>query len=104
MEVAHTPGPWKLEISGGHWAQVGAKHWGMVAKVCVGTRINQGAVQSANASLITAAPELLAALRHFVDAFDGDTEEEITRDYGMGTVLRIRKGGVAIARATEQGP
>ena len=62
MKTTHTPGPWHLH---GHdnardCREVILSQWGEVCRVPHG---NDFAIQQANAKLIAAAPELLAALQ-----------------------------------------
>lgn len=56
-QTRHTPGPWQVDPTGGvqtadgHWQICGEGDWG-------------GRISDADACLIAAAPELLAALRY----------------------------------------
>ena len=56
----HTPGPW--EVNGNHRLDICAGNAGVVATVLAPTTVNG----KANARLIAAAPDLLAALEVFV--------------------------------------
>ena len=58
MKTQHTPGPWIVEITGKE-AFVTAEHGGLCAAISVGKANGQ---DKANAHLIAAAPDLLAAL------------------------------------------
>lgn len=71
--VAHTPGPWWIERRLGDELQVNAKHRGEGSSYCVAS-INhwEGEADRANARLIAAAPDLLAALRKAA-AYIGNT-------------------------------
>lgn len=81
MNAKHTPGPWIYDET---WALINAEHGSEIAAVHA-ARGTKGEPQ-ANARLIAAAPDLLAAL---VDAY-----ERLTGDRSM-----IR---AAIAKATGQ--
>lgn len=54
----------------------------------------------ANARLIAAAPDLLAALKSFVDPFDGESVADIVAGYGEATAFRIESAREAIRKAT----
>lgn len=60
MEAKHTPGPW--HVYKGRGLYVDSSTAGLVCKVAE----NRSAEKEANAHLIAAAPELLAALEHMV--------------------------------------
>ena len=56
----HTPGPWRAYVSGGHRWLVTART-GDVARIEVAAAPAAAATEEANARLIAAAPDLLAA-------------------------------------------
>lgn len=64
----HTPGPWRAERTG-PWD--GWDGWEVIAKdgatVCNGLGSQRDPIREANALLIAAAPEMLAALKAIVD-------------------------------------
>lgn len=95
---AHTPGPWRV------WREVGLE----IFPDCSGTRIalvtNEAngpkgitpAMGEANARLIAAAPDLLAALKAFVD--DVTDADHSAHDWSEQVVLK--RARAAIAKAT----
>lgn len=86
----HTPGPW---VSGGHdgrRCELVASTWGTVAAVWP---IGASDQESANARLIAAAPELLAALENIVGLW-ADSEQ----NNGLAQIM-ARDAQTAIARA-----
>lgn len=79
----HTPGPWVIYGSGGPWERdlaIRAPNWGCVAQVTVDPSMpHWDEPQRANARLIAAAPELLAALliaKQYVQVEGSDDEFE----------------------------
>jgi hypothetical protein len=48
---------------------------------------------------VNAHDDAIAALRSFLDAYDGFSDHEILRRYDPATLSRIRKGRTAIAKA-----
>ena len=81
MTNAHTPGPWVLAIhkDGGNWdynIRTAAPHnpAGTVGKH-VATANKYLRETEANAALIAAAPDLLAALRAMIEYYDYDLSE-----------------------------
>lgn len=91
LDFRHTPGPWVC------YADLPSvdPNWHIVTnasrmRVLANVHIEPGnAVDEANARLITAAPELLAACRYIVEA--GENGDEVTA---------IAKARAAIAKAT----
>jgi len=93
--MTHTPGPWlresEINSEGSDWILV-TKDYAEI----VDLRLDDGLVvseqeQEANARLISAAPELLNALRGVADRWDKDDEAD---DPVLGAVIRS-----AIAKA-----
>jgi hypothetical protein len=64
LAAAHTPGPWWIERRSE--LQIQARHRGEGSTYCVAT-VNHWEVPEANACLIAAAPDLLAALETLSD-------------------------------------
>lgn len=66
--ASHTPGPWWIERRVGDALQVNAEHRGKGSSYCVAS-VNhwEGPADLANARLIAAAPDLLAALKDLAD-------------------------------------
>lgn len=94
--IKHTPGPWTVEHHGGPWHIFGAndERVGTYSTSAPASTAEQWDVSQANARLIAAAPELLAALESIV--------EDIHPNVG-GTQGVIRKvAAAAIAKATGQ--
>ena len=78
--MGHTPGPWELDsesLKGDSYTAINGEGWYELATVV--TRMISGAEDSpeglANARLIAAAPDLLAALEWAVDAAGADQYE-----------------------------
>lgn len=64
----HTPGPWRSERSkGGLKAKISGENWNYFAKVWIATNGEVCADGEANARLIVAAPDLLAACESAVE-------------------------------------
>ena len=79
----HTPGPWVAQHTGFYW-QIGSAE-GTVADACPSQFIDGGTIENpspreeANARLIAAAPDLLAAVWALVEHFervDGDASHK----------------------------
>lgn len=98
--VQHTPGPWALTteidrfhgggvirpvLAGGEVPRLGSP----VAVVCDFNRYDRDAERQANARLIAAAPDLVAALLAFLEPA-GDTLEEIRNQ----ALAALRSAGV----------
>lgn len=83
MDTKHTPGPWGVHgddgtligPSNGKQMIAGAKHSHVVKEWAVSLEEAQ-----ANARLIAAAPDMLAALREVVSSCCGDTLNEAARE------------------------
>ena len=89
----HTPGPWALhdEVAGVIYGPDGHQ-------VCTTPRTTRrGVERAANARLITAAPEMLAALLKLVEAVDPAVGGLTLEDWATEPVADAR---AAIARAT----
>ncbi len=101
MTLNHTPGPWTVSAGPdanrtGHYRNVyGADGKMLVAMLGLSARVGQ-TQQNANARLIAAAPELLAALQYWLRAIDSMTTEEFSR--GADKPCRDR-AAAAIAKA-----
>lgn len=68
MKAAHTPGPWNaVNNDAGTALEIWDDDGQMIANV---QPQDPPAVEHANAALIAAAPDLLAALREFTDVWD----------------------------------
>lgn len=90
--MTHTPGPWKFVMNDGFMnADIYGKNRNHTAVVWSGNNPSYEIVQ-ANARLIAAAPDLLAALQAIVKITDGSQP----KDY-PGALMVAR---VAIAKAT----
>lgn len=73
--MAHTPGPWVVTGRNDHWVHIGPKK----PSKRVLSVANLPAMQTdldANTNLITAAPDLLAALREIEDALRKDSRDK----------------------------
>ena len=67
MNTKHTPGPWSLDWETGHVTSPHVETAGRIVCTMPGT-IGEG-YREGNARLISAAPELLAALREMIEQF-----------------------------------
>lgn len=67
-ETQHTPGPWELQANGACWNLRSPDRTDHFC-ILIGMVHNNPGEHEANARLIAAAPELLAALQALVDAF-----------------------------------
>ncbi len=106
--MSHTPGPWRhraagnlgncIEADSGRRQFDGDDGFRTVAmfQACEPTGLASKEAQNAaaNARLIAAAPELLAALDVMLSAFDGNAE-------GMERALAKQQARAAIAKATK---
>ena len=99
----HTPGPWTIVEHS--WARTGiyAKHIGIAALDIEGdadeaTQHEWEALMSANARLIAAAPDLLAALQEMTPRF-----QDLRELAGFGESALTREAHAAIAKATGEG-
>lgn len=87
----HTPGPWAVNLSDNgihalHDSE--GKHFANLRNVCGASAL----VRDADAMLIAAAPDLLAALRDFVDLIE---------DPNMPMAELIRRGKAALAKVED---
>ncbi|MEN6532148.1 MAG: hypothetical protein ABFD89_00700 [Bryobacteraceae bacterium] len=94
MPVGHTPGPWE-SLGAAILAPAGEKGVVFIASVShLGMHVISPTVheQTANIRLIAAAPEMLAALRAFVTAWDECLQLEKT-----DVALRLARAAIAKA-------
>ena len=73
--MSHTPGPWETE-----WPKFDCtikSRGGVVATVYIGQELGDSESE-ANANLIAASPDLLAALKNIVRGYDGPTVDAAT--------------------------
>jgi hypothetical protein len=105
MKTEHTPGPWKAQKPRGPQHAIDRK-WEVVApmrggeQVIVGEHTGVDCLREANARLIAAAPELLAALAAVVNTALPhliDTEGDQGRDLADA----LADASAAIAKATK---
>jgi hypothetical protein len=100
MEAKHTPGPWhtngkvhETTIDGFRTTSVAVSMSEVGRAIaCVYAGFGDG---PDNARLIAAAPDMLAALREFVEAFNGDHDAAIA----MGLDVALGNARAAIAKA-----
>ena len=92
MTTQHTPGPWFANDSLQLFAETG-QH---IASLDSSTEGFEGGTLYANARLIAAAPDLLAALKAFDDAFSHYCEGDPDSD----EVSALYQARAAIAKAT----
>lgn len=103
--TAHTPGPWTVKPVGLYWS-VNPDRKGDRMQICkVAPRfVNSGCQGHANACLIAAAPDLLAALENLLTAIEPDNfTREVTPaniDTIRGITAAAAAGWGAIAKAT----
>jgi len=91
-DVKHTPGPWFVnQDEDGNYRSIGSAGWWGLAQVVVrfeGER-NDDATGLANANLIAAAPDLLAALKAFVADFDASVSDpDATTDAARAAIAK----------------
>lgn len=119
MSAQHTPGPWRvLQVRGGHEIRIGfgvVGNW--LASVWMDEDVEVDEIAEADARLIAAAPELLAALGFVTSCLikelgnladedelaDEDAPDVLGEGYAKQVVaarLRIRQAKSAIAKAT----
>jgi hypothetical protein len=103
----HTPAPWEagrgewqtlVDGVGSKWIYAGEQY----VAVASGRIDGDWAEVMANARLIAAAPELLQATKHLVAIFAGLDEAAISRTYGTGDMLTVRRAKAAVAKAEAQ--
>lgn len=85
----HTPGPWEAAHNGNYWEIVAGREF--IGDTCASKHLDSGDNGEANARLIAAAPDLLAALNIAVRQNSHDMQM-------TGEELRIC--AAAIAKAT----
>ena len=96
---AHTPGPWHIERSGGGWVrEVTNKD---------GRAICYGSIEDADASLISAAPDMYEALTECICGLEvGLDAAQIVSTLGDGRCAAIRsaltQARAALAKARDQ--
>ena len=90
METKHTPGPWILHPTAHHPAvrSIGTPDTGP-RRICTVGTMNGNPVDKANARLIAAAPELLAALIDVLPELES-----------VGPMKKFEKARAVIAKAT----
>lgn len=104
---AHTPGPWFLDEgeSGRFFPHVvlggdnPRAHWRLVINTCAGKNGGPEAECVANARLIAAAPELLAALYRLVTDDAQDDIEDPCGHSDRGEWARIHRSVIDVANA-----
>ena len=85
----HTPGPWESNHSGSYWSILGPDrnlHGEGITSMPVAAVVQTNPEALANAKLIAAAPDLLAALVQFI--YDIETWEDQGRDWDMVTLAK----------------
>ena len=103
MEMKHTPGPW-FYVSQRDWPHrqeiyITAMNWGVVAVASIDRSLAVSEVQRANLNLISAAPDLLEALKALVD----DVSDRFDLDCpstNPGIKSCVAEARAAIAKAT----
>lgn len=99
MNAQHTPGPWAIKaysdtILISHYIGMGSNE--VVARAEPARR---PAIREANARLISAAPELLAACRWMQDFIEAVNEDRVTQDQRDLYTSMMKLAGDAIAKA-----
>lgn len=98
--AAHTPGPWFYDGQNGCGAHVIHVREGEIAEAFGDTWSDDGQQAEANAHLIAAAPELLAALEYVASVLNmTDPEHEDFADSGADTVQALCEGEAQIRAA-----
>ena len=93
--MEHTPGPWQYAFEGGTVAFIVEADGTTVCKLSTTLNSTAHSALPANARLIAAAPDLLAALEVMVKAFKTYAPENEGSEYNCVTAARA-----AIAKAT----
>jgi hypothetical protein len=100
----HTPAPWKMRAdpcpNGSPFFWIDAKD-GFYGDGTHGFSVS-GIMTKADARLITAAPDLLAALEKFMAKYEGFTNDELHRReafWGVGDYAYAREARAAIAKS-----
>lgn len=97
----HTPGPWTASERDRSYVRIDSDHWAMLATVVVRMSGADENIPSgeANARLIAAAPDLLDALKEFVEPFAGWDIQNFIKRSDPATAVRVTKARTAIAKA-----
>jgi hypothetical protein len=101
----HTPGPWGVEFSEPYEPEITAGQWSICrvaafagyGEIDLGNELGGNNESLANARLIAAAPELLAALSHLVALLEPVEQWGALAVPGLATLNEAR---AAIAKAT----
>ena len=99
----HTPGPFEFNRFGD--LTIRAKNWGIIATISRhDARLEFARIVLANGSLLTAAPNLLKALKGVMDLIDtGYLVRDISHDAEPGfAILQLKDAVTAIAKAEEK--
>ena len=89
--MTHTPGPWTTDGP----EVVSKKPPAIIAEICyIGEKVAEVAEREANARLISAAPDLLAALKLCAAVCSGETMHK------NGLIAALEAARAAIAKAT----
>ncbi len=100
-ETKHTPGPWNIDsMKAGSWFVSTGNDWSVCSRLSTVEHMEQQSY--ANARLIAAAPELLAALKILCDddaSYHGNEIRIACNSHGEA-IERLRIARAAIAKAT----
>lgn len=91
MNAMHTPGPWTVRASGPYFNQ-------LAIDPAIGCAYGAGAEVQANAALMSAAPELLKALKDLLPIFESMTDDGWGENYAESKRL-IGAAHTAIRKA-----
>lgn len=94
METKHTPGPWTFEICTGHEKDESWPFFIEAEQCTVAGVSGIGNQADANARLIAASPELLAACQNSLDSLCGDGGEdrvEVAKEYLRAAIAKAVK-------------
>lgn len=98
MEAKHTPSPWRADAHNHVWRTYrnadGLRAHQPIAEIV--TVAGHESEAPANTALISAAPDLLAALKELVKAAESEFD---TRRCAVGSLRRLNAARAAIARA-----
>jgi hypothetical protein len=97
MHTKHTPGPWKIIILDGHTYINPLRpegEWGLIAKIH-GNSEHKKHKKEANAALIAAAPDLLAALIQWAEYAEQNGGDEAYSFYAATRAAIARANGGA---------
>jgi hypothetical protein len=99
-ETKHTPGPWRVAAMRGFAGSIGVGPKGETAVAVIAADAFPSE-REANARLIAAAPELLAALRAMIGVWEHGIDPSDEQEIGEPTAVRWARAAIAKAEGRE---